>query len=43
VFVILLVVYRSPILPIAVLVTALLGLSLAALVIFPLPRTAPST
>jgi putative drug exporter of the RND superfamily len=38
VFVILLVVYRSPILPIAVLVTALLGLSLAALVIFPLAK-----
>ena len=38
VFVILLVVYRSPILPIAVLVSALFGLSVAALVIFPLAK-----
>lgn len=38
VFVILLVVYRSPILPFAVLVTAMFGLSLAALVVFPLAR-----
>ena len=38
VFVILLIVYRSPILPIAVLVTALFGLSVAALVIFPLAK-----
>ncbi len=38
VFVILLIVYRSPILPIAVLVTALFGLSAAALVIFPLAK-----
>src|SRR6476660_5483691 len=38
VFVILLIVYRSPILPIAVLVTALFGLSAAALVIYPLAK-----
>jgi RND superfamily putative drug exporter len=38
VFVILLIVYRSPILPVAVLVTALFGLSVAALVIFPLAK-----
>ena len=38
VFVILLVVYRSPLLPFAVLVTAVLGLSLAALVLYPLAR-----
>ncbi|TDD15322.1 MMPL family transporter [Kribbella turkmenica] len=36
VFVILLIVYRSPILPIAVLLTAVLGLALAALVVYPL-------
>ena len=38
VFVILLVVYRSPILPFAVLTTAVFGLALAALAIFPLAR-----
>ena len=38
VFVILLVVYRSPILPIAVLFTAIFGLAAAALVIFPLAK-----
>jgi RND superfamily putative drug exporter len=38
VFFILLVVYRSPILPIAVLFTSLFGLSVAALVIFPLAK-----
>lgn len=38
VFLILLVVYRSPILPFAVLITAVLGLALAALAIFPLAR-----
>src|SRR6476620_1265199 len=38
VFVILLVVYRSPILPFAVLITAVFGLDLAALAIFPLAR-----
>lgn len=38
VLVILLVVYRSPLLPFAVLVTAVLGLSLAALVLYPLAR-----
>jgi RND superfamily putative drug exporter len=38
VFVILLVVYRSPILPFAVLITAVFGLALAALAIFPLAR-----
>jgi putative drug exporter of the RND superfamily len=38
VFVILLVVYRSPILPITVLLTAVFGLSLAALVIYPLAK-----
>jgi len=38
VFVILLVVYRSPILPIAVLFTAIFGLAVAALVIFPLAK-----
>ncbi|MER7071862.1 MMPL family transporter [Terrabacter sp. NPDC000476] len=38
VFLILLIVYRSPILPFAVLVTAMCGLSLAALVVFPLAR-----
>ncbi|GAA1556803.1 MMPL family transporter [Kribbella sancticallisti] len=36
VFVILLIVYRSPVLPIAVLLTAVFGLALAALVIYPL-------
>ena len=38
VFFILLVVYRSPILPIAVLLTAVFGLAAAALVIFPLAK-----
>jgi len=38
VFFILLVVYRSPILPIAVLFTAIFGLAAAALVIFPLAK-----
>jgi RND superfamily putative drug exporter len=38
VFFILLVVYRSPILPITVLLTAVLGLAAAALVIFPLAK-----
>jgi len=38
VFFILLVVYRSPILPIAVLVTAIFGLALAAMVIYPLAK-----
>ena len=38
VFLILLVVYRSPILPFAVLLTAIFGLALAALVIFPLAK-----
>jgi RND superfamily putative drug exporter len=38
VFVILLVVYRSPVLPLAVLVTAVFGLSLAALAVFPLAK-----
>jgi RND superfamily putative drug exporter len=38
VFFILLVVYRSPILPIAVLMTAIFGLSAAAMVIFPLAK-----
>ena len=38
VFVILLVVYRSPILPFPVLTTAVFGLALAALAIFPLAR-----
>ena len=38
VFVILLVVYRSPILPIAVLMTAIFGLAVAALVIYPLAK-----
>ena len=37
VFLILLVVYRSPVLPFAVLITAIFGLALAALVVFP-PR-----
>lgn len=36
VFLILLIVYRSPILPIAVLLTAVFGLALAALVVYPL-------
>lgn len=36
VFLILLIVYRSPILPFAVLISAVFGLSLAALVVFPL-------
>jgi RND superfamily putative drug exporter len=36
VFVILLVVYRSPILPFAVLITAIFGLALAVLVVYPL-------
>ncbi len=39
VFLILLVVYRSPVLPFAVLLTSVFGLSLAALVIFPLARS----
>jgi RND superfamily putative drug exporter len=38
VFIILLIVYRSPILPIAVLLTAVFGLALAALVIYPLAK-----
>jgi putative drug exporter of the RND superfamily len=38
VFLILLIVYRSPILPFAVLLTAVFGLAAAALVIFPLAR-----
>jgi putative drug exporter of the RND superfamily len=38
VFLILLVVYRSPILPIAVLVTAIFGLAVAAMVIYPLAK-----
>jgi RND superfamily putative drug exporter len=38
VFLILLVVYRSPILPIAVLMTAVFGLAAAAMVIYPLAR-----
>jgi RND superfamily putative drug exporter len=38
VFVILLLVYRSPILPIAVLLTAVFGLALAALVVYPLAK-----
>jgi RND superfamily putative drug exporter len=38
VFVILLVVYRSPILPVAVLMTAILGLAVAAMVIYPLAK-----
>ena len=38
VFLILLIVYRSPILPFAVLVTAVFGLSAAALVIYPLAK-----
>jgi len=38
VFVILLVVYRSPILPIAVLITAVFGLAAAAMVIYPLAK-----
>ncbi len=38
VFVILLIVYRSPILPVAVLLTAIFGLALAALVIYPLAK-----
>lgn len=38
VFVILLIVYRSPILPFAVLITAMFGLSLAALVVYPLAK-----
>ena len=38
VFVILLVVYRSPILPIAVLLTAIFGLAVAAMVIYPLAK-----
>ena len=38
VFIILLVVYRSPILPITVLFTAIFGLAIAALVIFPLAK-----
>lgn len=38
VFLILLVVYRSPVLPFAVLITAVFGLALAALVVFPLAR-----
>jgi len=38
VFLILLVVYRSPILPVAVLMTAIFGLAAAAMVIYPLAR-----
>jgi RND superfamily putative drug exporter len=38
VFFILLVVYRSPILPVAVLITAVFGLAVAAMVIFPLAK-----
>ncbi len=38
VFVILLVVYRSPVLPIAVLLTAVFGLALAASVVYPLAK-----
>jgi RND superfamily putative drug exporter len=38
VFVILLIVYRSPILPIAVLLTAVFGLALAVLVVYPLAK-----
>jgi putative drug exporter of the RND superfamily len=38
VFVILLIVYRSPVLPIAVLLTAVFGLALAALVVYPLAK-----
>jgi RND superfamily putative drug exporter len=38
VFVILLIVYRSPILPVAVLLTAVFGLALAALVVYPLAK-----
>ncbi len=38
VFVILLIVYRSPILPFAVLISALFGLGLAALAVFPLAK-----
>ena len=38
VFIILLIVYRSPVLPIAVLLTAVFGLALAALVIYPLAK-----
>ncbi|HZX03390.1 efflux RND transporter permease subunit, partial [Kribbella sp.] len=38
VFVILLIVYRSPILPIAVLLTAVFGLALAASVVYPLAK-----
>jgi putative drug exporter of the RND superfamily len=38
VFLILLVVYRSPILPIAVLMTAVFGLAVAAMVIYPLAK-----
>ena len=38
VFVILLLVYRSPVLPFAALLTAMLGLSAAALVVYPLAR-----
>jgi len=38
VFFILLVVYRSPILPIAVLITAVFGLAVAAMVIYPLAK-----
>lgn len=38
VFLILLIVYRSPVLPIAVLLTAVFGLALAALVVYPLAK-----
>ncbi|WP_020392543.1 MMPL family transporter [Kribbella catacumbae] len=38
VFVILLIVYRSPVLPIAVLLSAVFGLALAALVVYPLAK-----
>jgi RND superfamily putative drug exporter len=38
VFLILLVVYRSPILPVAVLMTAIFGLAVAAMVIYPLAK-----
>ena len=38
VFIILLIVYRSPVLPITVLLTAVFGLALAALVVYPLAK-----
>ncbi len=43
VFVILLLVYRSPVLPLAVLLTSLFGLSAAALAVFPLARAGAIT